>query len=60
MSNGRIDKIELSQLLRSGKTARECAKVFSVSEGAISQARKELNVAVVKSVALEDAHKVIG
>ena len=59
MSNGKIDKIKLSQLLRSGKTARECAKVFSVTEGAVSQARKELNIAVVKSVALEDAHRVV-
>ncbi len=59
MSNGKIDKIKLSQLLRSGKTARECAKVLSVTEGAVSQARKELNIAVVKSVALEDAHRVV-
>lgn len=59
MSNGKIDKLKLSQLLRSGKSGKECAKVFGVTEGAISQARKELNIAVVKSVALEDAHRVV-
>ena len=59
MPNGKIDKLKLSQLLRSGKSGVECAKVFSVTEGAISQARSELNIAVVKSVALETAHKVV-
>ena len=59
MSNGKIDKLKLSQLLRSGKSGKDCAKVFGVTEGAISQARKELNIAVVKSVALETAHQVV-
>jgi DNA-binding transcriptional regulator YiaG len=59
MANGKIDKVKLSQLLRSGKTQRECAKVFDVTEGAISQARKELNISVVKSVSLESAHQVV-
>ncbi|MRS03207.1 hypothetical protein EG832_08295 [bacterium] len=59
MVNGKIDKIKLSQLLRTGKSGKYCAKAFGVTEGAISQARKELNIAVVKSVALEDAHRVV-
>ena len=59
MANGKIDKLKLSQLLRSGKSGKDCAKVFGVTEGAISQARKELNIAVVKSVALETAHQVV-
>ena len=59
MSNGKIDKLKLSQLLRSGKSGKDCAKFFSVTQGAISQARKELNIAVVKSVALETAHQVV-
>jgi transcriptional regulator with XRE-family HTH domain len=59
MSNGKIDRVKLSQLLRSGKTQRECAQVFGVTEGAISQAKKELNLSVVKSVSLERAHEVI-
>ena len=59
MANGKIDKVKLSQLLRSGKSGKDCAKVFGVTEGAISQARKNLNIAVVKSVALETAHQVV-
>jgi hypothetical protein len=60
MANGKIDKVKLSQMLRAGKPAKECAKVFGVSEGAVSQARKELNLAVVKNVQLENAHRVVG
>jgi len=59
MANGKIDKLKLSQLLRSGKSGKYCAKFFGVTQGAISQARKELNIAVVKSVALETAHQVV-
>ena len=59
MANGKIDKVKLSQMLRSGKSGKDCAKFFSVTEGAISQARKELNISVVKSVALESAHQVV-
>jgi len=59
MLNGKIDKLKLSNMLRSGKSGKDCAKVFSVTEGAISHARKELNIAVVKSVALETAHQVV-
>ena len=59
MANGKIDKVKLSQLLRSGKSGKDCAKVFGVTEGAISQARKGLNISVVKSVALETAHQVV-
>lgn len=46
-------------MLQSGKTQRQCAKVFGVTEGAISQVKKELNVNVIKSVALENAHRVV-
>jgi hypothetical protein len=59
MGNGKIDKLKLSRLLRSGKSGKACAIVFGVTEGAISQARKELNISVVKSVALENAHHVV-
>jgi hypothetical protein len=59
MLNGKIDKLKLSNMLRSGKSGKDCAKVFSVTEGAISHARKELNIAVIKSVALETAHQVV-
>jgi len=46
-------------MLRAGKTVKECAKFFSVTPGAISQAKKEINVNVIKSVALENAHRVV-
>lgn len=59
MADGKIDKVKLSQLLRSGKSGKDCAKFFSVTEGAISQAKKELNINVVKNVALESAHRVV-
>ena len=59
MSLGKIDKVKLSQMLQAGKPQRACAKVFGVTEGAISQVKKELNLNVVKSVALENAHRVV-
>jgi len=59
MITGKIDRIKLNQMLTSGKAAKECAKYFGVTEGAISQARKELNIAVVKNVSLERAHQVV-
>ena len=60
MPKGKIDKVKLNQMLRVGKTQRECAKAFGVTEGAISQVKKELNVTVIKSVALENAHRIVG
>ena len=59
MGNGKIDKVKLSQMLRSGKSGKDCAKFFGVTEGAISQVRKELKISVVKNVALETAHQVV-
>ena len=59
MANGKIDKVKLSQMLRSGKSGKDCAKFFGVTEGAVSQARKELNISVVKTVVLESAHQVV-
>jgi len=59
MPKPKIDKVKLNQLLRAGKSQREVAQVFGVTEGAISKAKKELNISVVKNVALENAHKVV-
>ena len=59
MPGSKIDKVKLSQMLRSGKAQREIAQVFGVTESAISKAKKELNVCVVKNVALENAHRVV-
>ena len=59
MPKPKIDRVKLNQMLRSGKRPKEIAQLFGVSEAAISKARKELNVAVVKNVALESAHRVV-
>lgn len=55
----KIDRVKLARLLSSGKSGKEVAQVFGVTEGAISKARKELNISVVKNVALENAHRVV-
>ncbi len=59
MSKTKIDVVKLSQLLRGGKSVKHCAEYFSVTPSAISQAKKELNVNVVKNVAMENAHRVV-
>jgi hypothetical protein len=59
MPKPRIDKVKLSQLLRAGKSQKEVAQVFGVSAGAITHAKKALNIQVVRSVGLENAHRVI-
>ena len=59
MPKPKIDRVKLNQLLKSGKSQKEAAQVFGVTEGAVSRAKKELNINVVKSVALENAHRVV-
>ena len=60
MPKAKIDRVKLNQMLHSGKSQKEVAQFFGVSEGAISKAKKELNINVVKNVGLETAHQVIG
>ena len=60
MPKPKIDRVKLNQMLKSGKPQKEIAQVFGVTAGAISKAKKELNISVVKSVALENAHRVVG
>ena len=59
MPKPKIDKVKLNHLLRSGKSQREIAQVFDVTEGAISKAKKELNISVIKNVVLENAHQIV-
>lgn len=59
MSQSKINIVKLSQMLRAGKSVKQCADFFSVTPSAISQAKKELNISVVKNVALENAHRVV-
>jgi uncharacterized radical SAM superfamily protein len=59
MPGPKIDKVKLHRLFSSGKSQKEAAQVFGVTEGAISKVVKSLNIAVVKNVALENAHTVM-
>jgi hypothetical protein len=59
MPKPKIDRVKLNQMLVEGKLQREIAQYFGVTDGAISKAKNELKVAVVKNVALESAHKVV-
>ena len=59
MPKPKIDKLELAQMLRGGKTQREVAQKFGVSEAAVSKVKKELKLCVVKNVALESAHQMV-
>lgn len=54
-----IDKLKLSQMLRSGVKQKEIAQHFGVTEGAITHAKKELNINVTKNVMLENAHRAV-
>lgn len=54
-----IDRVKLSQLLNSGKPQKEIASILGVTEGAISKAKRELNISVVKNITLERAHQVV-
>jgi len=55
----KIDFNELNRLVTQGKSTTEIAKYFSCTPGAVSQAKKKLKISVVKSVALENAHRVV-
>jgi len=59
MPKPKIDRVKLNRMLRAGKSPKEVAEHFGVSQAAICKARKGLNVAVVKNVVLESAHKVV-
>jgi len=59
MPKPKIDVVKMNQLLMSGKSQKEVAQVFGVSAGAVSKKKKELNIQVVKNVALENAGRVV-
>ena len=59
MTKEKIDISKLNKMLRKGRSGKECAKFFNVTPSAISQAKKGLNIAVVKSVVLENAHRAV-
>jgi uncharacterized radical SAM superfamily protein len=59
MLGPKIDKLKLHQVLSSGKSQKEAAQLFGVSKSAICKVAKNLNINIVKNVALETAHKVV-
>lgn len=59
MTKPKVDIDKLSQMLRAGKPVKECAKYFGVTPGAISQHKTNLNIAVAKSMVLENAHRIV-
>jgi len=59
MGKPKVNRIKLSRMLRDGKSQKDIARVMGVSEAAICKAKKELNINIVKNVALETAHRVV-
>ena len=59
MPKRKIDRVKLSRMLREGKPQREIAQVFGVTEGAISKAKGELSVGVIKVAAMEHGHELV-
>lgn len=55
----KIDKAELNRMLREGKTQKEAAQYFGVTESAISIAKKSLKNTFVRTVALEKANEIV-
>ena len=59
MGTKKIDLAKMADILAAGKSLKDTAEFFHVSEVAIWKARKKLSTAVVKNVALESAHKIV-
>ena len=58
MGKGKIDERKLIKLLEAGKTQREAAAVFGVTESAVSRRVKSLSLNIAKNVALERADQI--
>ena len=59
MTVQKVDIRKLDQLLREGKTVKECAKYFGVTPGAISQRKAQLKHQIVRVASLEKAGEVV-
>jgi len=55
----RIDDKQLIQLIRNGHTATEAAHRLGVTQQAVSQRLKTLNIAVNRNVTIRAAHKIV-
>jgi predicted transcriptional regulator len=57
--SGRIDKAKLRRMLTEGKSQVDIARRFGVTRSAVSKAAKELRIAVVRDVQMENAHRMV-
>jgi len=55
----KIDKSQLNSMLREGRSQKECAEFFKVSESAISMCKKSLKTSIVRTVCMDQAHEII-
>lgn len=58
MAKPKINRIQLNQYLEEGKNQAEIAKIFNVSEAAISKAVRRFNLTVAKDVATRQASEL--
>jgi predicted transcriptional regulator len=59
MPKPKIDIRQLDRMLRSGKSQKECAQVFGVTEAAVSKAKKRLKNTIVRTASLEKANEIM-
>lgn len=59
MPKPKFCRVQLSRMLREGKGVCQIAEHFGVSPGAVSRAKKELHLGVIRNVGLENAHRVV-
>ena len=59
MAKPRINRTELKDLLDQGKNQAEAARIFGVSEAAVSKAVRRFNLAVAQDVATKHAQQLV-
>ena len=59
MARGKIDPVKLKRYIREGKRQRQIAQIFGVSDSAISQRLKCLNLSVAKATQIEHGHAIV-
>jgi hypothetical protein len=55
----KIDPVKLRRYLREGKSQRQIANIFGVSDSAVSQRIKDLNLSVARATQMEHAHAIV-
>ena len=59
MAKRKIDPVVLQRMVRAGKTGKQIAEHFKVSEGAVSIAKRNVNVSVARVASLEHANEIV-